>query len=284
MIFKSSKMALKAQRATGMYRKAPYQAPMIIKPQDYDHLRQAGKINGQILAALRDAIRPGMQTKELDDIAQSMLKAAGADAPFLNYVIEAGYPYPAAINVSVNEELVHGIPGKRVLKAGDVVTLDCGTRYQGMIADSAITVGVGTISEKYQTLIHATYEALMVGIQMAKPGRRLGDVSFAIETILRKYSVNIPPYYGGHGVGYSLHGAPHVANEGKPNQGELLQVGMALAIEPMGMYGRNTTRVLADHWTVVTTDKSVCAHSEHTILITEQGAEILTLVPDPVIP
>jgi methionyl aminopeptidase len=281
MIFKANK-AHKAPKANPPRRRAVYQPPVLIKPQDYDNLRRAGQINGQILAALRAAVRPGMQTIELDHLARQLLQEAGAEAPFLNYSVHPNgqHPYPAVINVSVNEELVHGIPGKRILKEGDVVTLDCGTKYNGMIVDSAITVGVGAISEKHQRLIHATHEALMVGIQMASPGRRVGDISFAIETILRKYQVNIPPNFGGHGVGYSLHAAPHVANEGKPNQGELLQVGMALAIEPMGMYGRNATRTLADHWTIVTTDRSVCAHSEHTILITETGTEILTPVPN----
>jgi methionyl aminopeptidase len=252
----------------------------LIKSEDYDKLRYAGKINGQILAALRDAVHPGMQTRELDVIARDMMKAAGATPPFLNYCFPGGkHPYPAVINVSVNEELVHGIPGKRVLRKGDVVTLDCGTAYQGVIVDSALTVAVGDVSDRLMQLIHATEEALDIAIQIAKPGRRVGDVAFAIQAVLQKYKVNIPPRFGGHGVGYALHDEPHVPNVGMPNEGDELRVGMALAIEPMAMLGKPDTRLMRDHWTVVTTDRSVCAHSEHTVLITPTGAEIITPIP-----
>lgn len=254
---------------------------MLIKPQDQDDLREAGRINGYVLGQLRDAIRPGMRTAELDELARTLLAEADATPPFLGYPPHGKHPYPAVINVSVNEELVHGIPGKRKLRRGDVVTIDCGTSYNGMIADSAITVGVGPLEEKYQRLIQVTEDALNFAISIIKPGRRLGDVSFAIQSILRTHKVNIPPQFGGHGVGYSLHGAPHVANWGKPNTGGVLKAGMALAIEPMGTYGRAHTRLQKDHWTVVTVDGSVCAHTEHTVLITEQGAEILTPVPQP---
>lgn len=254
----------------------------IVKPADYDKLRQAGKINAQILAALRDAVRPGMLTIELDEIACDLLRQLGAEPAFLNYVIPSSNnipPYPAHINVSVNEELVHGIPGKRKLRKGDVVTLDCGTNYQGLIADSAITVTLGAVPDHIKRLIHATEEALEVAIQLVKPGRNLGDISFAIQAVLSKYRVKIPPQFGGHGVGYKLHTAPHVANWGKPNSGDTLQVGMALAIEPMGMLGKPNTRLLRDQWTVVAVDKSICAHTEHSILVLEDGAEVLTRLP-----
>jgi len=254
---------------------------MKIKPEDYDNLRTAGRINGQVLAALRDALRPGMKTKELDVLARRLLKKNGAEPAFLGYPPNGEHPYPASINVSVNEELVHGIPGERRIKSGDIVTLDCGTAYNGVIADSAITVPVGKVPNRLLQLIQATEHALYAGIQLAQPGRKVGDISFAIQTVLRKYRVSIPPQFGGHGVGYSLHDAPHVANWGKPNKGDSLEVGMALAIEPMGMYGNPTTALLADHWTVVTKDKSWCAHTEHTVLLTENGAEIMTPVPPP---
>lgn len=253
---------------------------MMIRPEDLDNLRKAGEINGRVLAALRDAVRPGMKTKELDDIAAGIHAEEGAGSPFLGYPPDGKHPYPAVINVSVNEELVHGIPGKRVLRNGDVVTLDCGTSYNGMIADSAITVIVGDAPQKYYDLIKATEHALSMAIQVARPGRTLGDLGFAIAGVLRQYKVNIPPPFGGHGVGYELHGKPHVANYGLPGKGDVLQAGMALAIEPMGMYGKPDTKLLKDHWTVVTLDKSVCAHSEHTVLITDDGAEILTPVPE----
>jgi len=253
---------------------------MLIQSSDYANLKQAGAINGQILAALRDALRPGMQTSELDEMALSLLRRAGAEPPFLGFPAGSEHPYPAVINVSVNEELVHGIPGNRVIQKGDVVTLDCGTNYGGMIADSAITVVVGDAPPAIHQLIHATEEALATAIRVARPGRRLGDVSFAIGYVLRKYQVNSPQRFGGHGVGYVLHGEPHVPNWGVPNRGMVLRPGMALAIEPMGMYGSAAVRLLEDHWTVVAVDGSICAHTEHTVLITEGGAEILTPVPN----
>lgn len=254
----------------------------LVKPEDYDKLRQAGKINAQVLVALREAIQPGMMTGELDEIACETLHKLGGEPAFLNYIIPGSTnipPYPAHINVSVNEELVHGIPGKRKLRKGDVVTLDCGTKYQGLIADSAITVTLGPVPESVKRLIHATEEALDVAIQLVKPGRKLGDISFAIQAILEKHRVRIPTQFGGHGVGYYLHTSPHVANWGKPNSGDELLVGMALAIEPMGMLGRPNTRLMRDRWTVTSVDKSVCAHTEHSILILEHGAEVLTKLP-----
>ena len=251
----------------------------MIKPSDYDKLRYAGQINGQILAALRDALRPGIRTIELDEIAQQMQRDAGAEAPFLGYPPNGQHPYPATINVSVNDELVHGIPGKRVIRDGDVVTLDCGTQYQGLIADSAITVAVGEVSPEVQHLIEGTEKALEIATKIAGPGRTVGDVAFAIQSVLYKYSVSIPPQFGGHGVGYSLHEAPHMPNWGTPGKGSLLRPGMALAIEPMGMLGQPDTRLLDDHWTVVSVDGSICSHFEHSILITDDGVEILTPVP-----
>lgn len=250
-----------------------------IKSQDYDKLRKAGEINGRILATLRSAIKPGMKTRELDAIAAKIHKEEGAGSPFLGYPPGGDHPYPAVINVSVNEELVHGIPGERVIRNGDIVTLDCGTSIEGLIVDSAITVPVGKVEPRYLKLIEATEKALEMAIQMAKPGRTVGDVAFAIASVLRQYHVNIPPPYGGHGVGYALHMPPHMPNFGLPGKGATLQAGMALAIEPMGMYGNPSTRLLGDHWTVVTLDESVCAHTEHTILLHEDMTEILTPLP-----
>lgn len=252
----------------------------LIRPQDYENLRQAGRINGKILAALREAVRPGLQTRELDMIAREIMKAEGGEPPFLNYTFPGGtVPYPAVINVSVNEELVHGIPGKRVLRKGDVVTLDCGTRFQGVIVDSAITVVVGDAPDRVYELIRATEEALEVAIRIARPGRRVGDLAFAIQAVLEKYRVNIPARFGGHGVGYALHDDPHIPNTGSPNEGMELRAGMALAIEPMAMLGKPETRLMRDQWTVISVDRSICAHTEHTVLITESGAEVMTLVP-----
>lgn len=252
---------------------------MIIQPQDVQLLREAGRINGQILAALRDSVHPGMKTKQLDEIAQTMLAQAGATAPFQGYVVGKSPPYPSVINVSVNEELVHGIPGEREIHEGDIVTVDCGTQYQGLIADSALTIPVGEVVPRHAQLIQATEEALAAAIAIAKPGRHVGDLGFVIGRVLRSYRINIPQGFGGHGVGYTLHAAPHVANYGLPNRGAKLVEGMALAIEPMGMLGRPDVVLKSDGWTVVTKDGSACAHTEHTILITDTGAEILTPIP-----
>jgi len=253
----------------------------MIKTSDYDNLRYAGQVNGQILAAMRDALRPGMRTCELDEIAQQMHRDAGCEPPFLGYPAGGEHPYPATINVSVNEELVHGIPGERVIRDGDVVTLDCGTQYNGLIADSAITVtvGEGEVPPEVRQLIDGTKTALDIATKIAGPGRHVGDVAFAIQSVLYKYGITIPPQFGGHGVGYSLHESPHMPNWGTPGKGPKLRVGMALAIEPMGMLGKQETRLLDDHWTVVSIDGSICSHFEHTVLITDSGAEILTPVP-----
>lgn len=252
-----------------------------IRPEDYDRLRESGRINGKVLAAMRDAVRPGIKTIELDAIAKEIHQQEGAEPPFLHYTFPGGkVPYPATINVSVNEELVHGIPGKRKLNRGDVVTLDCGTSFEGLITDSALTVIVGDEGqERHHDLIRATEEALDIAIKLVKPGRRIGDIAFAIQAVLQKYRVSIPPQFGGHGVGYSLHDDPHVPNMGLPNKGAVLEVGMAMAIEPMAMLGRPETRLLKDAWTVISADRSVCAHTEHSILILEDGAEILTGLP-----
>ncbi|NJL95045.1 MAG: type I methionyl aminopeptidase [Anaerolineae bacterium] len=255
----------------------------ILKPEQYDDLRRSGQINAQILAALRDAVRPGIKTRELDTLACEMQREMGAESSFLGYTFDLNKQpaYPATINVSVNEELVHGIPGKRVLKRGDVVTLDCGTRYKGIITDAALTVVVGESgSPRVQQLIQATEEALEVAIALLKPGRRVGDIAFAIQAVLQKYRLGIPPNFGGHGVGLRPHDDPHIPNIGKPGEGDAFQVGQVVAIEPMAMLGRPETRLLRDHWTVVTTDRSICAHTEHTMLIHADGAEVVTRFPN----
>lgn len=249
----------------------------LVKPEDYDKLRRAGEINALVLTTMREAIRPGMTSQELDDIACQIQEEHGADAPFLGYPEGGKHPYPARINVSINDELVHGIPSPdRVIQQGDIVTLDCGTSYQGLIADSAITVAVGKVPKKYHKLIKATEQALAAGIDAAQVGNKVGDIAASIQHVLRRHKVSIPPQYGGHSVGYTLHGSPHIPNWGAAGRGETLREGMALAIEPMGMYGNANTKLLRDHWTVVTIDGSICAHTEHTVLLTEDGTEVLT--------
>ena len=251
--------------------------PIIIKSQrDIQAMRDSAKINVEALRAVYEAIRPGVTTGELDKIAHDVIVRNGGTPAFLGYPPGSRHPYPATINASVNEELVHGIPGKRVLQEGDIISIDCGTVYKGFVSDSAFTVGVGKISEEAQRLIQVTEEALYRGIEVAVPGNRFGDISYTIQQFVEGHGYNVVREYGGHGIGRSMHEDPHIPNWGSPGRGRRLRPGMTFAIEPMVMLGSPAVRVLDDHWTVVTVDGSLCAHFEHTIAVTENGPEILT--------
>jgi methionyl aminopeptidase len=186
------------------------------------------------------------------------------------------YPYPATLTVSINEELVHGIPGKRELKEGDIVSIDCGTTFKGFIGDSAFSIGVGEINPKAEKLLEITEKALYEGIRQMQPGNRVGDISAAIQEHVEKHGYNVPREYSGHGVGRQMHEAPQVPNYGRPGRGLVLQPGMTLAIEPMVLMGTHRTRVLPDQWTVVSADGALTAHHEHTIAVTDGEPYILT--------
>jgi methionyl aminopeptidase len=187
------------------------------------------------------------------------------------------YPYPASICVSINEQLVHGIPGKRKLQPGDIVSVDCGSTFEGFVGDSAFTIGVGEISTQAQRLIEVTEQALYEGIRLMKAGNRVGDVSAAIQTFVERTSFNVTREYTGHGVGRQMHEGPQVPNYGIPGRGQVLRKGMTIALEPMVLIGTSQTRVLPDQWTVVSADGSLTAHWEHSVAITEGEAQILTL-------
>ncbi len=245
--------------------------------REIEIMREAGRINALALQAVREAIRPGVTTAELDAIAEEVIRAHGAKPAFKGY--PGPYPYPATITASINEELVHGIPSeKRKLRAGDIVSIDCGTIYKGYVGDSAFTMGVGTISPEAQRLLEVTERALYVGIEKMRPGNRVGDVSAAVQQYVESHGYHVTREYTGHGVGREMHEGPSVPNYGTPGRGVLLRAGMVIALEPMVLVGTPKTRVLPDRWTVVSADGSLTAHFEHTVAITEDGPYILTQV------
>jgi len=246
---------------------------VIKSPQEVAIMRQAGKIVAKTLQKLTEEIKPGIKTSHLDSVAASELKKYGAKASFKGY-----RGFPASLCVSVNDEIVHGIPGERELNSGDIVSLDFGAIVNGFHGDGAITVGVGRISPKAQELVAVTEAALMVGIKEARNGSHLGDVSAAIQNYIETRGFSVVREYSGHGVGRDLHEDPLVPNFGPPDEGPVLRKGMTLAIEPMVTTGDWRTRVAGNKWTVLTVDGSLAAHFEHTIAISEDEAEILTLL------
>jgi methionyl aminopeptidase len=248
----------------------------IKSPQEIEIMREAGRINAQALAAAKAIIRPGVTTADLNAAAEEVLKQHGAYSPFKNY--PGPYPYPASICASINDELVHGIPNKRKLKEGDIVTMDCGTVYEGFVGDSAITVGVGEISEVAQRLLDVTEQSLYAGIEKMVVGNRVGDISSAVQVYAESHGFHVTREYTGHGVGRRMHEGPQVPNYGVPGRGLLLRAGMTIALEPMLLVGTPFTRVMPDQWTVASKDGSLTAHFEHSVAITEQGPMILTLL------
>ncbi len=244
---------------------------LVKTPAEIENMRKSGKILGEILRVLSKAIKAGMKTKELDDLASSELKKHDAEAAFLGY-----QGFPASLCVSINEEIVHGIPGERVLGEGDIVGLDFGVKYKGMITDGAVTVGVGEVSHPARQLLEDTHDALYDAIAVIKPGIMIGDVSYAIEETLTSTGLSVVEGLSGHGVGRELHEDPEVPNFGRPGTGPKLQAGMTIAVEPMASTGKGKIKIADDGWTVETADGSLAAQFEHTVLVTESGCEILT--------
>jgi len=240
--------------------------------EEIEKLRRSNRLVAQALLKVREAIRPGVTTAELDRIAEETIRKGGGRPAFKGY-----RGYPANLCVSVNEEVVHGIPGPRRLQEGDIVSLDLGVLMDGYYGDAAITVPVGKVSEEAQKLIEVTEEALHKGIEKARVGNRLYDISHAIQSWVESFGFSVVRDFVGHGIGRQLHEEPQVPNFGPPNQGPRLMVGMVLAIEPMVNAGGWQVRVREDGWPVVTADGSLSAHFEHTIAITEEGPDILSL-------
>jgi len=239
--------------------------------QELAWMREAGRIVARVLAELAGRAVPGVATAEFDEIANRIIEKHKAIPSFKGY-----QGFPASLCVSINEEIVHGIPGRRRLKEGDIVSFDVGAIYHGYHGDAAITVGVGTISSEAQALIEVTREALSVGIAQAIPGNRIGDISHAIERYVESRGYSVVREYVGHGIGAVMHEGLQIPNYGPPGRGPLLKAGMTLALEPMVNIGGYLTRVLEDGWTVVTADGSLSAHFEHTIAVTDDGPVILT--------
>ena len=245
---------------------------IIIKTEDeIAVMRQAGRIVAMILKKIVEQIRPGMETKELDTIAEKELKNHGAKSSFKGY-----RGFPANLCASINDEIVHGIPGNRVLREGDIVSLDFGAICNGFQGDAALTVGVGRISKKAEALIETTNGALKTGISAARAGAKLGDISYAIQNYAESRGYSVVREYTGHGIGRDMHEEPQIPNFGLPDSGPVLKKGMTLALEPMVNAGDWRTRVGDDRWTVFTADGSLSAHCEHTIAITDGEPEVLT--------
>ena len=245
-------------------------------PEEIAIMREAGRINALALAATRELLQPGVATADLNAAAEEVLRRHGAVSPFKGY--PGPYPYPASITVSINEELVHGIPGDRKLQEGDIVSVDCGTLFEGFVADSAYTAGVGEIDPQARHLLEVTEKALAEGIKHMRPGNRTGDVSAAIQRYVERHGYHVTREYTGHGVGRQMHEPPQVPNYGVPGRGLVLRRGMTIALEPMVLIGTPHTRVLDDQWTVVSADGSLTAHFEHTVAVTEGGPLILTVL------
>lgn len=250
---------------------------VVIKSSDeLEIMRQAGRINAEVRAILRDAVRPGVTGGELDALARREIGARDAEPTFPGYGPGGRPPYPGAICFSVNEELVHGIPGERVLREGDIVSIDLGVTYRGFVSDAAFTAPVGEASAETERLMRTTAEALEAGIRATRAGARVGDVSHAIGS--RADGYGIIAEYGGHGVGREMHEEPHVPNKGRPGVGLQLKPGMVLALEPMFCTGHPATRELTDRWTVVMEDGGLSAHFEETVAITDGEPEVLTRI------
>jgi methionyl aminopeptidase len=237
-------------------------------------MREAGRINATALAAVRGLIRPGVTTAELDAAAEEVIRKHGAMPTFKG--VPGAYPYPAATTVSVNDELVHGIPGKRKLREGDIVSVDCGTTFEGFVGDSAFTAGVGEISDKARRLIEVTEIALTLGISQMKSGNRVGDVGSVVQKFVESEGFHLTRIYTGHGVGRIMWEGPQVPNYGVKGRGIPFRPGMTIALEPMVLIGTPETYVLPDKWTVASADGSLTAHCEHTVAITEGEPLILT--------
>jgi len=247
----------------------------IKSPDEVKIMRQAGRINAEILATMKIMIQPGVSTADLNAAAEEVLKKHGCYSPFKGY---SQPPYPASICTSVNEELVHGIPSKkRILREGDIISVDCGTVFEGFVADSAMTFAVGKISPDARRLMEITEGALVAAIDKMRAGNRTGDISAAIQNYVESRGLHVTREYTSHGVGRQMHEGPQVPNYGTAGTGMPLRPGVTIAIEPMVLVGTHETRTLRDQWTVVSADKSLTAHFEHSVAVTEGEPLILTV-------
>jgi methionyl aminopeptidase len=247
---------------------------IIIKsPREIEQMKRSNAIVAEVFEKLKGMIVPGISTKELDQVAEDYILLKGARPAFKGY-----RGFPATLCISINEEVVHGIPGQRRLKEGDLVSLDVGVNFVGYYGDAAITLPVGEVDPEAKRLLEVTERALSIGIEKAKVGNRLFDISYAIQSWVESHGFSVVRDFVGHGIGKDLHEEPQVPNFGAPHQGPRLEKGMVFALEPMVNEGTYEVRILSDGWTVVTADGKRSAHFEHTIVITDGGAEILSVL------
>jgi methionyl aminopeptidase len=241
--------------------------------KELEKMRAAGRLVGQVREHLRSMVRPGITTLEIDRVAEKIIRDAGALPTFKGY---NGFPY--SICASVNEQIVHGFPSSYALKEGDIFSIDCGVTLEGFVGDTAATVPVGKVDDEKLRLIRVTEECLERAIQQCRPGNRLGDIGWAVQQHAEANGYSVVRDYVGHGIGRRMHEDPQIPNYGRPGLGDKIKAGYVFAVEPMVNQGTHFTKVLKDGWTVVTVDGKPSAHAEHTIAITEDGPEVLTLV------
>jgi methionyl aminopeptidase len=245
---------------------------------EIEKLRRVNQLVARILAELRRTVAPGVTTHDIDALAERRVREAGAEPAFKGY-----HGYPATVCASVNEQVVHGIPSSRGLVEGDILSIDMGAKLDGFYGDCAVTVPVGSISPAAASLLKVTEEALFRGIAVVKPGARVSDIGAAVQEHVERHGYSVVREFVGHGIGTELHEEPQVANYGPGGSGPRLSEGMVLAIEPMVNAGKAAVKVLSDGWTAVTVDRSLSAHFEHTVVVTREGSEILTLLSDDVV-
>lgn len=245
--------------------------------KDLDKMREVGELIADVREALRAMVEPGVTTLDLNSVAEKMIRDAGAIPTFIGYRPHGMVPFPFAICASVNEQIVHGFSTDTPLKEGDIISLDMAATYQGFVGDTAMTVPVGEIADELKQLIRVTEECLAAGIEQCYPNKRVGDIGWAVQQHAEKFGYGIVRDYTGHGIGRSMHEAPQIPNYGRQGTREKIRTGYCFAIEPMLNIGTADTKTLTDKWTVVTLDGKASAHAEHTLAVTADGPEILTL-------
>ncbi len=248
--------------------------------KDLDKMREVGELIAEVRETLREMVEPGITTLELNAVAEKMMRDAGATPSFVGYKPQGMVPFPFAICASVNEQVVHGFSNSTPLKEGDIISLDMAAKYNGFVGDTATTIPVGRISDELKQLIRVTDECLGLAIEQCRLNNRIGDISAAVQGHAEKFGYGIVRDYTGHGIGRSMHESPQIANYGRAGTKEKIRLGYTFALEPMLNLGTHETKTLSDKWTVVTLDGKPSAHSEHTVAVTEDGPEILTLTKE----